>query len=176
MKRNRQCCCAATPPEDTGDEDFVLGAVESDDEDALKDGCWCWQSMAPKWPKSAKWVVPQWEVLVANTGGGGRGQRGQAQGLGRINSFRFFFFLPLSPAYRRAATSPMLLLSMHAVMATTQCTKGPCGPGNELCAGLPIPTYTFHLADKTCSINDPNFPFYDEVHGMYHHFYQVECF
>jgi hypothetical protein len=26
----------------------------------------------------------------------------------------------------------------------------------------------FHVKDLTCDENDPNFPFYDEVHGMYH--------
>jgi hypothetical protein len=73
MERNRQCRCAATPPEDTGDEDFVLGAVESDGKDAFGDGCWCWQSMAYK---PAKWVVPQWEMLAADSGSGGQGRRG----------------------------------------------------------------------------------------------------
>ena len=30
----------------------------------------------------------------------------------------------------------------------------------------------FHIKDLTCDENDPNFPFYDEVHGMYHLMYQ----
>lgn len=30
----------------------------------------------------------------------------------------------------------------------------------------------FHVKDLTCDENDPNFPFYDEVHGMYHLMYQ----
>ena len=35
------------------------------------------------------------------------------------------------------------------------------------------PEYTFHLADPTCDINDPNGPMYDPVHGIYHNFYQI---
>jgi hypothetical protein len=78
-QRSRQCCCAATPPGDTGDEDFELGAVESDDEDAFGGGCWWWQSMGTK---SAKWVVPQWEVLAASDSGDGTAVEGRAGGAG----------------------------------------------------------------------------------------------
>ncbi len=65
-----------------------------------------------------------------------------------------------------------LLGLLGGVLATTQCTKGPCRPGNELCVGPQPQQYVFHLSDLTCAINDPNGPFYDEVHGMYHNFYQ----
>ena len=48
----------------------------------------------------------------------------------------------------------------------------PCGPRHQTCIGKP-PSYTFHLADPTCDINDPNGPMYDPVHKMYHLFYQI---
>ena len=44
------------------------------------------------------------------------------------------------------------------------CVGGHCSPTNQKCTGKP-PKYTFHLADPTCDINDPNGPFYDPVHG-----------
>ena len=60
----------------------------------------------------------------------------------------------------------------------TQCWKdgvtAPCGPGNDQCgppqdpSGRPL----YHIKDLTCDENDPNFPFYDEVHGVYHLMYQ----
>jgi hypothetical protein len=49
--------------EDTGDDSFVLGAEGSDNEDVDGDGYWRWQSAEAK---SARWVVPQWEVLAAD--------------------------------------------------------------------------------------------------------------
>ena len=50
----------------------------------------------------------------------------------------------------------------------------PCGPAHPLCAKSPTkPTYKYHLADPTCDINDPNGPFYDPVHKLYHNFYQI---
>ena len=45
----------------------------------------------------------------------------------------------------------------------------PCGPGNEQC-GPPLDPKSrprFHIMDSTCGENDPNFPFFDEVHGVY---------
>jgi hypothetical protein len=47
---------------------------------------------------------------------------------------------------------------------TTACTRGPCGPGNEVCADAagneaPISRFVFHLTDHGgCKINDPNGP------------------
>ena len=52
------------------------------------------------------------------------------------------------------------------------CTGGPCTPQNQKCLGS-TPKYAFHLNDPHCDINDPNGPFYDPVHGMYHTFYQI---
>ena len=50
----------------------------------------------------------------------------------------------------------------------------PCGPSHPLCFVAPKkPTFAFHLADPTCVINDPNGPFYDPVHRLYHTFYQI---
>eukprot|EP01046_Picozoa_sp_COSAG06_P080763 COSAG06_NODE_28004_length_582_cov_1.165631_2_plen_89_part_01 len=45
----------------------------------------------------------------------------------------------------------------------------PCGPGNELCTLPQHPNGRprFHIKDLTCGENDPNFPFFDEVHGVY---------
>jgi sucrose-6-phosphate hydrolase SacC (GH32 family) len=48
------------------------------------------------------------------------------------------------------------------------------GPGNDRCKQHVATQYVFHLSDQTCAINDPNGPFYDEVHGMYHNMYR-EC-
>ena len=57
------------------------------------------------------------------------------------------------------------------------CNPGPivpCGPEHQKCiASSDKPKYTFHLADPTCDINDPNGPMYDPVHGVYHNFYQI---
>lgn len=45
----------------------------------------------------------------------------------------------------------------------------PCGPGNEKCTSPQDPNGRprFHIKDLTCGENDPNFPFFDEVHGIY---------
>lgn len=44
----------------------------------------------------------------------------------------------------------------------------PCGRGNDQCGpplqGLP----RYHFTDRSCKMNDPNAPFYDAVHGVYH--------
>lgn len=54
-----------------------------------------------------------------------------------------------------------------------QCVNGPCGPGNDHCG--PVFDHTtpqFHVRDLTCGENDPNFPLYDPLHQLYHHFWQ----
>ena len=67
---------------------------------------------------------------------------------------------------------PILLICSTIHADTTQCTHGTCGPGNDLCiVGNPI-RFVFHLSDIACAINDPNGPFYDPVHKVYHNFYQ----
>ena len=45
----------------------------------------------------------------------------------------------------------------------------PCGPGNEKCGPPQDPNLRprFHIKDSTCGENDPNFPFFDEIHGIY---------
>ena len=48
----------------------------------------------------------------------------------------------------------------------------PCGPGNEQCGPTLRHGPRFHLTDRSCSMNDPNGPFYDAKHDMYHVFYQ----
>ena len=60
---------------------------------------------------------------------------------------------------------------------TTKSTKGPHGAGlngvgTAVCTGPKPQQYVFHLSDQTCGLNDPNGPFYDSVHGVYHSFYQ----
>ena len=54
----------------------------------------------------------------------------------------------------------------------TVCTHGPCGPGNDVCTVGSPTRFVFHLSDASCDINDPNGPFYDSRHGLYHNFYQ----
>jgi len=49
----------------------------------------------------------------------------------------------------------------------------PCGPGYDQCGtafGSTAPQY--HIRDLSCGENDPNFPFYDPNHQLYHHMYQ----
>jgi len=51
----------------------------------------------------------------------------------------------------------------------------PCQPGIEKCRGGQDPKHikaTFHVHDQSCGLNDPNGPFYDPKHKMYHLFYQ----
>ena len=49
----------------------------------------------------------------------------------------------------------------------------PCGPPCQQCgAAFPPSSPMFHIRDNTCGINDPNFPFWDPLHGLYHLFYQ----
>eukprot|EP00760_Papus_ankaliazontas_P009344 PhM_4_TR14035/c0_g1_i1/m.98143/K01193/INV, sacA; beta-fructofuranosidase len=61
---------------------------------------------------------------------------------------------------------------------TDQCRNGPCGPGNDQCKrpdlGRDFPQ--FHVRDTSCSVNDPNFPFYDPVNKLYHSFYQLHIY
>jgi hypothetical protein len=72
--------------------------------------------------------------------------------------------------------SRMVLLGGAAVSAQQTCVGGPCGPAHQTCdsdfrPGAGAQTWQvpqFHLKDASCFVNDPNAPFYDEVHGMYH--------
>jgi sucrose-6-phosphate hydrolase SacC (GH32 family) len=59
------------------------------------------------------------------------------------------------------------------------CGSTPCGPSNQVCARTgsthyapPNTRYTFHLTDASCGIGDPNGPFYDPLHKVYHLFHQ----
>eukprot|EP00697_Spironema_sp_BW2_P014491 gnl/Spiro4/4935_TR2459_c0_g1_i1.p1 gnl/Spiro4/4935_TR2459_c0_g1~~gnl/Spiro4/4935_TR2459_c0_g1_i1.p1 ORF type:complete len:556 (-),score=201.80 gnl/Spiro4/4935_TR2459_c0_g1_i1:17-1645(-) len=71
--------------------------------------------------------------------------------------------------------SPKLwfFISLFAVSLASNCLHGPCGPGNDQC-GAPFDRSSpqFHVRDLSCAENDPNFPFYDPLHGLYHLFYQ----
>ena len=51
---------------------------------------------------------------------------------------------------------------------------GPCGPTKQFCGPLFDSTSPqFHVRDQTCGENDPNFPLYDPLHKLYHHFWQA---
>ena len=59
------------------------------------------------------------------------------------------------------------------------CGSQPCGPSNQVCASSgsvhyapPKTRYTFHLTDASCGIGDPNGPFFDPLHQIYHLFHQ----
>ena len=50
----------------------------------------------------------------------------------------------------------------------------PCGGQQQQC-GPPFSPHdgpSFHITDKSCGLNDPNGPFFDATHGIYHLFYQ----
>jgi hypothetical protein len=44
--------------------------------------------------------------------------------------------------------------------------SSPCGPENEMC-GPPVKTTAYHIMDRSCPGGDTDFPFFDEVHGVY---------
>ena len=52
----------------------------------------------------------------------------------------------------------------------------PCGPAAQRCSQTGWPAEdrpVYHVKDLTCGESDPNGPFWDAKHGMYHLFYQV---
>lgn len=71
-------------------------------------------------------------------------------------------------------------LAFGIASSPTQCSvipggplDGPCERGREFCGpafGASSPQ--FHIQDLTCGENDPNFPFFDPRHNLYHHFWQ----
>eukprot|EP01116_Phalansterium_solitarium_P025276 TRINITY_DN9582_c0_g1_i2.p2 TRINITY_DN9582_c0_g1~~TRINITY_DN9582_c0_g1_i2.p2 ORF type:complete len:632 (+),score=194.35 TRINITY_DN9582_c0_g1_i2:80-1975(+) len=64
-------------------------------------------------------------------------------------------------------------LKARAAGPIWNCTEGPCGPGNDQCGepfGRDSPQY--HVRDLSCGENDPNFPFFDPNHNLYHLMYQ----
>eukprot|EP01046_Picozoa_sp_COSAG06_P009978 COSAG06_NODE_534_length_14525_cov_90.383058_12_plen_113_part_00 len=70
-------------------------------------------------------------------------------------------------SYARLSQLATLLVGPAAAATltpTAACTRGPCGPGNEVCADAagneaPISRFVFHLTDhRGCKINDPNGP------------------
>ena len=48
-----------------------------------------------------------------------------------------------------------------------------CSLRNEQCGAPPSQGPAFHMMDTSCSISDPNGPFYDPLHKLYHIFYQL---
>jgi hypothetical protein len=96
--------------------------------------------------------------------------------------------------------SVWLIITITVCVYASTCVNGPCGPGNDQC-GAPFGTDapTFHIRDLSCGVNgvrvlsigwfainsligicaifyrvcsDPNFPFFDPAHKLYHLFYQ----
>jgi hypothetical protein len=63
-----------------------------------------------------------------------------------------------APALMRSLLLVRALVSVAAAAAAapdpTQCEGGPCGPGNERCAGVKVQTFVFHLFDTSCHTND----------------------
>lgn len=51
-------------------------------------------------------------------------------------------------------------------------SEQPCSPSNQLCGDPFVDGPAFHVRDVSCGLNDPNGPFYDERHKLYHLFYQ----
>ena len=76
-----------------------------------------------------------------------------------------------------ALAAALLASSSAAAPNPTNCSNaagaacGPCGPGCEQC-GPPLSLQPgapqYHVHDYSCGENDPNFPFYDNLHGLYH--------
>eukprot|EP00294_Goniomonas_avonlea_P016037 CAMPEP_0114543504 /NCGR_PEP_ID=MMETSP0114-20121206/2390_1 /TAXON_ID=31324 /ORGANISM="Goniomonas sp, Strain m" /LENGTH=606 /DNA_ID=CAMNT_0001727845 /DNA_START=18 /DNA_END=1838 /DNA_ORIENTATION=+ len=70
--------------------------------------------------------------------------------------------------------SPLRLSSLLLACVVLATAAGPpYGPGHEECGplfGRDAPQ--FHVRDTSCAENDPNGPFYDATHGVYHLFYQ----
>ena len=64
-------------------------------------------------------------------------------------------------------------------LGTTTCvrpdgTQAPCGPDIEACGAPLSPAPRFHVMGlHGCLMNDPNAPFYDPVHEMFHVFWQA---
>ena len=50
--------------------------------------------------------------------------------------------------------------------------RAPCGPGNEMCGPASPQIAKLHIMDRSCPSGDTDFPFYDDVHGVYHVMYQ----
>jgi hypothetical protein len=82
---------------------------------------------------------------------------------------------PFSGA-RLFAITAFSLMSLSAA-SSMQCLQSngewaPCGPGNDQCGPALTGVAQFHIMDRSCGMNDPNGPFYDATHGVYHIFYQ----
>jgi beta-fructofuranosidase len=60
----------------------------------------------------------------------------------------------------------------HACFTAAGAACGACGPGCEACGPAFTDGPTFHLLSASCYVNDPNAPFYDPLHGLYHLMWQ----
>ena len=68
-----------------------------------------------------------------------------------------------------------MLVPRAALAGWSFCPAGsetPCSNANQACGAAKRGGPQFHFRDPTCGMNDPNGPFYDARHGLYHLFYQ----
>ena len=76
------------------------------------------------------------------------------------------------PANRVRALSTLLLSSQRLVLQCRWCGSGELTFLTSILAPLcHVARCRYHIRDHTCLENDPTAPFYDEVHGVYHHFF-----
>ena len=95
--------------------------------------------------------------------------------------------LPSSP--RQVSENCSAVLPPHTSVRTTGCCQ-PQRPGDGSavpCSAATTPfgdcatafpktdTPQYHVLDRSCDENDPNAPFWDERHGVFHLFYQKHC-
>jgi len=81
----------------------------------------------------------------------------------------------------RAVFLSLSLALPRALADTNTCSAtpggplaGPCRAGNEFCGpAFGADTPRVHIQDVSCGENDPNFPLYDPLHKLYHHFWQA---
>ena len=80
---------------------------------------------------------------------------------------------PSAPARLLVAAAATATLAAACFdLAGANC--GDCRPGCDQCTAAPFDNTSpqFHIRDLSCGENDPNFPLYDPLHKLYHHFYQ----
>ena len=81
---------------------------------------------------------------------------------------------PSAPARLLVAAAATATLAAACFdLAGANC--GDCRPGCDQCTAAPFDNTSpqFHIRDLSCGENDPNFPLYDPLHKLYHHFWQA---
>ncbi len=85
----------------------------------------------------------------------------------KLSSLSFSIVFLLAASWRTAAAAT------GTTCVNDMLQPCPCGPACQRCgSSFPSTAPQFHVRDDSCSINDPNFPFWDPLHGLYHLFYQ----